>query len=84
VTEWITYLFIGGAAGLVLGIATLFSLVFFVGSSIGLSSGACTMFACMATVLLSQPAGIVGMVVGATVGVAAGAVVHYLRYFRHK
>jgi CHASE2 domain-containing sensor protein len=84
VTEWVAYLFIGGAAGFVLGIATVFPLVFFIGSSIGLSSSSCTVFACMASVLLSQPAGIIGMVVGATVGVVAGGVVHYTRYFWHK
>jgi hypothetical protein len=74
------YVFIGGAAGLVTGIAVLFVVAMFYGDAVGLSPGACMLFACSATMLLSQPAGVAGMLSGATVGAVASAVVYYVHH----
>jgi hypothetical protein len=76
----VKFVFLGGAAGLIVGIGALFVVAVLYGEAIGLSPGACALFACSATMLLSQPAGIAGMLSGAIVGLAAGAVVYYVHH----
>ncbi|MEP7182891.1 MAG: hypothetical protein ABI886_11955 [Betaproteobacteria bacterium] len=80
VAQLVKYVFFGGAAGLVTGIAVLFVVAVFYGSAVGLSPGACMLFACSATMLLSQPAGVAGMLSGATVGAVASAIVYYVHH----
>jgi hypothetical protein len=57
-------------------IAMLFVIVFFYGQSMGLSAGDCTILSCVMTILLSQPAGIVGILAGAAIGAICGYIGH--------
>ena len=59
------YVFSGAAIGVVSCFAMLFVIVFFYGQSIGLSLGECTVLGCVMTILVSQPAGVIGMLAGA-------------------
>ncbi len=81
IPRWLRYLVLGGAAGFVVGVAALFVVAVLYGKAMGLSPAACTAAAVCLTLLLSQPAGLAGMVAGTTVGAAAGAVVYYVRHF---
>ena len=74
------YAFFGGAVGFIIGVGVLLVIAAFYGELIGLSPGHDLFFALTVTMFLSQPAGITGMVVGATVGVMAGAVIYYMHY----
>jgi hypothetical protein len=76
----VNYAFVGGIAGFIVGIAMLFLLSIFYSEGMGLPPGACTELACATTLLLSQPAGLSGMIVGATVGLVAGGVVYYVHH----
>ena len=58
----------------------LFVIVFFYGQSLGLSVGECTLLGCVMTILLSQPAGIVGVLAGAGVGVLCGLMGYWHRH----
>jgi hypothetical protein len=80
--RWVKYVFWGGAAGLVVGVCGLFVAAVFHGEAMGLSPGACAAFACVLTLLLSQPAALVGVLAGAAVGAAAGGVVYGVRHGR--
>jgi hypothetical protein len=81
IPRWAKYAFWGGAAGFAVGVGILFVMAVFYGEAIGLSSAACATFACVLTLLLSQPAGAGGMVVGAVVAALVGAVVYCIRHF---
>jgi hypothetical protein len=81
IPRWAKYAFWGGAAGMVAGVGTLFVMAVFYGEATGLSAVACATFACVLTLLLSQPAGLVGMVAGALVGAVVGGVVYCIRHF---
>jgi hypothetical protein len=83
VGQWAKYVCVGALAGLALGILVVFVAAFFFGAATGLPAGACTALACVTTVLLSESAGFIGMIVGVSVGALAGAVVHYARHFWH-
>jgi hypothetical protein len=72
--------FSGVCAGFIVSLGVVFLLAIFHGEAIGLSPGACTFYACSMTMLLSQPAGIAGMVVGAVVGLVAGGVVYFVHH----
>ena len=68
------YVFWGAGIGVVSSLAMLFVIVFFYGQSLGMSVGECTVLGCVTTILLSQPAGVVGILAGAGVGVLCGLV----------
>ena len=72
------FLYLGAGIGLASSIAMLFVIVFFYGQHMGLSAGECTVLSCVMTILLSQPAGVVGILVGAAVGAFCGFVGHRL------
>lgn len=78
--RWATYVLVGGAAGLVVGVGTLFVVAMLYGQAIGLAPANCLILSCVVTLLLSQPAGVAGMVAGGAAGAAAGGVMHYLRH----
>jgi hypothetical protein len=67
------YVLIGGALGLLVALAMTFVLALIDGNAQGMSAGSCAMYGCTITMLLSQPTGIAGMLVGATVGGLVGA-----------
>ena len=62
----------GAVVGLVSALATIFVVTYYHGNSMGLTAGECTVLACASTLLLSQPTGIVGLVIGAGAGYWAG------------
>lgn len=70
------FLYWGAGIGLVSSIAMLFVVIFFYGQYMGLSAGDCTVLSCAMTILLSQPAGIVGILVGAGIGAICGFIGH--------
>jgi hypothetical protein len=74
-----SYLYWGAGIGVASSLAMLFVVVFFYGQSMGLSTGACALLSCVSTILLSQPAGIIGIVAGALVGIACGYAGHAFR-----
>ena len=74
------YVFWGAGIGVFSSLAMLFVIVFFYGQSIGLSVGECTLLGCVTTILLSQPAGIVGILAGAGVGVLCALVGYWHRH----
>ena len=73
------YIYWGAAVGLVASLATLFVIVYFYGQSIGLGGASCALFSCVMTLLLSQPAGIIGLLAGAATGAFCGFIGHRLR-----
>jgi hypothetical protein len=80
VSRLVRYILLGCAAGLFMGIAVLFFTAILYGEAIGLAPGVCMLVACSLTMLLSQPAGVAGMLIGAVVGLVAGAVVYYVHH----
>jgi hypothetical protein len=74
------YVFWGAAIGVASSLTMLFVIVFFYGQSIGLSVGECTLLGCVTTILLSQPAGIVGILAGAGAGVLCALVGYWHRH----
>ena len=73
------HVFWGAGIGVVSSLTMLFVIVFFYGQSLGLSVGQCTLLGCLTTILLSQPAGVVGILAGAGVGVLCGLVGYWHR-----
>ena len=63
-----TYVFRGGVAGLVIGLATLLTASTTYAAMNGLDPANCAIFGSTMTVLLSQPAGLAGLLVGAACG----------------
>ena len=76
--RWARNVFWGGVIGLAVGLATVFVLAVVYGEAIGLAPGACALFACDMTLLLSQPAGLGGVVAGAVAGAVVGGLAHVL------
>lgn len=75
--RWVKYVLAGGAAGMVIGILVLFVAALLFGESLGLAGGQCVLLGCALTLMVSQPVGAVGMLIGAAVGAVAGAVLHH-------
>jgi len=68
----IRHVFWGAVLGLAVGLATAFALALFDGYTQGMSPLACLAYGCTLTVLLSHPAGLGGMLLGATLGAFTG------------
>ena len=68
----IRQVFLGGAVGLVAGLAIAFAFAMFDGYAKGMTPLACLAYGCTLTMLLSHPAGIGGMLIGATLGALRG------------
>lgn len=62
------YVFRGAVAGLVIGLATLLTATTTYAAMIGLEPVNCAIFGSTMTVLLSQPAALAGLLVGAACG----------------
>ncbi|MBL0141861.1 MAG: hypothetical protein IPP91_07260 [Betaproteobacteria bacterium] len=80
VPHWVNHVFWGSVAGLAIGLITVFLLTTFHGGAMGLSPSACVALGCTMTLLLSQPAGIVGMIAGAAIGAVVGGAAHRIRH----
>jgi hypothetical protein len=74
------YIFWGAGVGVFSSLAMLFVIVFFYGQSLGMTVGECTVLGCVTTILLSQPAGIVGILAGAGVGLLCGLAGYWHRH----
>jgi hypothetical protein len=68
----IRHVFWGAVSGLAAGLAVAFALALFDGYAQGMSPLACLAYGCTLTVLLSHPAGLGGMLLGATLGAFTG------------
>jgi hypothetical protein len=79
-TQVAKYVLFGGAGGLVVALGVMFVLAFLYGESIGLSLGGCSLYAGTITMLLSQPAGVIGMIIGATTGALVCAGAYYVHH----
>ncbi len=77
---WVKFAFWGSVTGLVVALGTLFVVAVLYGDTIGLAPAACVVLGCTLTVLLSQPAGLAGIVAGAMVGAVIGGAVHRKRH----
>ncbi len=77
---WERYILLGGLAGFLVALAALFVVAVSIGQAAGLSVAGCAAFGCTLTVLLSQPIGLAGIVVGVVVGAAIGRFVHRKRH----
>ena len=68
----IRHVFWGAVLGLAAGLAVAFALALFDGYTQGMSPLACLAYGCTLTALLSHPAGLGGMLLGATLGAFTG------------
>jgi hypothetical protein len=68
----IRHVFWGAVSGFVVGLAVAFALALFDGYTQGMSPLACLAYGCTLTVMLSHPAGLGGLLLGATLGAFTG------------
>lgn len=71
-TRLARYIYSGTTVGMIGGLTTLFVIVFVYGQQAGLSACESAILSCVITVLLSQPAVLIGLLAGATVGLVVG------------
>jgi hypothetical protein len=74
------YVYWGAIIGLMSGLASLFVVSVYYGQVCGLAPAACLVFGCALTVMLSHPAGLIGLGAGALVGAVCGFVSHFVRH----
>jgi hypothetical protein len=79
VPPWARNVFWGGVVGLAVGVAVAFALAIVDGFARGMSPLACAAYGCTLTMLLSHPAGIGGMLLGAVLGAFGGSCYRALR-----
>jgi hypothetical protein len=75
--RWARYTFAGGVAGFVSALAVLFIITVFYGEVLGMGTESCLILGCAMTVMLSQPAGLFGMLLGIIVGSLCGVIGHH-------
>ena len=74
------YVLWGAVIGVIGGLGTLFVVTAYYGHACGLTTGACVALGCAMTVLLAQPAGLLGLLAGAACGAVCGFVAHYVHH----
>lgn len=79
VSPWVKHAFWGGVAGLFVGLAAAFVLAVLDGQAQGMSAASCFAYGCAVALLLSHPAGIGGMLAGASLGTISGGIACWLR-----
>ena len=72
------YVFWGAVIGVIGGLATLLTIATYYGAITGLSAAECAAFGSLMTVMLSQPAGLAGLLIGAACGGTCAIFAHYL------
>ncbi len=82
VPERVHYVFWGAVIGVVAGLASLVAISTYYGVMSGLGPVNCAAFASVSTLLLSQPAALAGLVVGAVCGGACALVAHIVHRSR--
>jgi hypothetical protein len=75
-----TYVYRGGITGFLVGIVTTLVLGSLYAHTLGLAVAKCVTFGCLAALLLSHPAGLCGMAMGAAGGAVVGAIAHRVRH----
>lgn len=71
----VRYMFAGALAGMLAAFVATFALALTDAYASGMSAGSCVVYGCVLTLLLSQAAGISGMIAGGGLGALAGGVV---------
>ena len=74
------YVFRGAVAGLVIGLATLLTVTTAYAAMNGFEPVNCAIFGSTMTVLLSQPAGLAGLLAGAACGGACAVIVRQVHH----
>ncbi len=70
-------MFRGAVIGTIVALAALFAGSTYFAAASGIETVNCAVFGCFVTVLLSQPAAIIGIAAGAALGGLCALVVHY-------
>ena len=76
------YVFWGAVIGTVVALATVFAGSTFFAAASGIETVNCAVFGCFVTVLLSQPAAVIGIAAGAAVGGVCALVVRFVHKSR--
>jgi hypothetical protein len=76
------YVLWGAVIGVIGGLGTLFAATAYYGHACGLTTGTCVALSCVMTVLLAQPAVLLGLLAGAASGAVCGFVVHWVHHSR--
>jgi hypothetical protein len=76
------YVLWGAVIGVIGGLGTLFATTAYYGQACGLTTGTCVALSCVMTVLLAQPAVLLGLLAGAACGAVCGFVVHWVHHSR--
>ena len=76
------YVFSGAVIGVLAGLASLFALSTTYAATNGLEPVNCIVFGSFATLLLSQPAAMIGLIAGAACGGACAFVAHRVHRYR--
>jgi len=70
----------GAVTGMVAGLATLFATSAAYGAMTGLGAADCVVLGSLMTVMLSQPAGLAGLLVGALCGGTCALIAHFVHH----
>ena len=78
IPQSVHYVFWGATIGVVGGLVTLLTTATYYGAISGLSAAECAAFGSLMTMMLSQPAGLAGLLVGAVCGGTCAIFARYL------
>jgi hypothetical protein len=78
----IRYVYWGAITGLLAGLVTLFAISTYYRWTVTGSPVDCVVFGSVFTLMLSQPAGLVGLIAGTAAGALAGGVATYVHHIR--
>ena len=82
VPQSVHYVFWGAVIGVIGGLVALLTTATYFGAISGLTAAECAAFGSLMTVMLSQPAGLVGLLVGAACGGTVAIFAHFLHRSR--
>lgn len=80
VPRQVRWVFWGAVSGMVAGLATLFATSTAYGAMTGLEAVDCVVLGSLMTVMLSQPAGLAGLLVGAFCGGTSALIAHFMHH----
>lgn len=76
--HWATYIFKGGIVGLIVSLSILLLSTLVNGYLNDMTIGSCLAYSCTLTALLSQPIGLIGLLIGSSVGCLISYVVYII------
>ena len=82
IPQGVHYVFWGAAIGVIGGLVTLLTIATSYGAISGLTAAECAAFGSLMTVMLSQPAGLAGLLIGAVCGGTCAIFARYLHRSR--